>query len=402
MKVLVRGGTVLTMARANLEQGDVLVEDGIITEVGNGLRARGADVIEASSAIVMPGFVDAHQHVADTLIRHAGSDAGHQDLSPSDLHAVTLAGLLAAVDAGTTTVADWAAAVTSPDHAAAVLAAHEEAGVRSVVAIPAGDEGRSAFDHARTAARPDRTRVVAGLDGPDALDTAAWAAAADGAVHLHALPAAGDVAALAERLSATTLITDSAHLDDADLDALATAGAPIALTAASQMTRALGVPPVQGLIDRNIRPGLGVGSVADTPGDLFAQMRTVISIQHATVFDRKLLGKAGLPKLMTTREVIRHATVDGARSLGLAGVCGTIEMGGRADLIVLATDRPNIHPVNDPIGAVVWGMDTSNVAAVIVDGVVLKRDGALEADVASVRGAALDAGRRLGPAVVPG
>ena len=53
-----------------------------------------------------------------------------------------------------------------------------------------------------------------------------------------------------------------------------------------------------------------------TPGDLFAQMRATISVQHATVFDRKLAGKAGLPKLMSTRDVIRSATIDGARAVG--------------------------------------------------------------------------------------
>ena len=52
---------------------------------------------------------------------------------------------------------------------------------------------------------------------------------------------------------------------------------------------------------------------------MFAQMRATISLQHATVFDLKLAGKAGVPQLMGTRDVIRHATVDGARVAGLAG-----------------------------------------------------------------------------------
>ena len=104
------------------------------------------------------------------------------------------------------------------------------------------------------------------------------------------------------------------------------------------------------------------------PGDLFAQMRAAISLQHATVFDRKLAGKAGLPKLMSTRDVIRSATVEGARVAGLDAVTGSIEPGKQADVIVLRTDRPNIFPINDPIGAVVWGMDTSNVDWVFVGG----------------------------------
>ncbi len=102
-------------------------------------------------------------------------------------------------------------------------------------------------------------------------------------------------------------------------------------------------------------------------------MRSAISIQHATVFERKLAGKAGLPRLMSTRDVIRHATVDGAKVAGLGGVTGSLEPGMQADLVVLRTDRPNIFPVNDPIGAVVWGMDTSNVDWVFVGGRPLVR-----------------------------
>lgn len=151
---------------------------------------------------------------------------------------------------------------------------------------------------------------------------------------------------------------------------------------------------MQRLLDRGIRPGLGVDHTRYGPGDVFAQMRAAISIQHGHHFDLKLAGKGGLPNLLTTREVIRYATVDGARATGLTET-GSIEVGRRADVIVLRTDRPNIHPVNDPIGAVVWGMDSSNVDWVIVDGRVVVRAGELDADVTAVRKGAEDAARRV-------
>jgi cytosine/adenosine deaminase-related metal-dependent hydrolase len=70
----------------------------------------------------------------------------------------------------------------------------------------------------------------------------------------------------------------------------------------------------------------------------------------------------------------------------------------QADIIVLRTDRPNIFPINDPIGAVVWGMDTSNVDMVLVGGRVLMRDGVLLADVQRARELATAARRRVAPA----
>jgi len=128
---------------------------------------------------------------------------------------------------------------------------------------------------------------------------------------------------------------------------------------------------------------------------MFAQMRATISMQHAIVFDLKLAGKAGLPKLMSTRDVIRTATIQGARIAGLGPVTGSLEPGKQADLIVLRTDRPNVFPINDPIGAVVWGMDTSNVDWVFAGGRVLMREGVLQADVQRARDLTTSARERV-------
>jgi cytosine/adenosine deaminase-related metal-dependent hydrolase len=153
-----------------------------------------------------------------------------------------------------------------------------------------------------------------------------------------------------------------------------------------------GMPPIQQLLDRQIRPSLSVDAESNVPTDMFTQMRAVISIQHASLFDRKLAGKAGVPNLLTTRRIIEFATIEGARANGLGDVTGSLTPGKQADLIVLRSDKPNIHPVNDPIGAVVWGMDTSNVDSVFVAGRALKRGGELVGvDMERVRDLAYDA-----------
>jgi cytosine/adenosine deaminase-related metal-dependent hydrolase len=121
-------------------------------------------------------------------------------------------------------------------------------------------------------------------------------------------------------------------------------------------------------------------------------------LQHATAFDRKLAGKAGVPRLLSTRDVIRYATVDGARAAGLGGLIGSLEPGMQADIVVLRTDRPNVFPINDPIGAVVWGMDSSNVDWVFVAGRPVMRNGALEADVEHARTLATTAQHRVATA----
>jgi len=179
-----------------------------------------------------------------------------------------------------------------------------------------------------------------------------------------------------------------------DFEAIASSGAGVSVCPSSEMVKGL-QPPIQMMVDLGIEPGLGVDTERLASGDIFAQMRATISLQHARSFDLKLAGKAGLPRLMTTRDVIRFGTLEGARAVGLSAVTGSLEPGKQADIVVLRTDRPNIFPVNDPIGAVVWGMDTSNVDWVLVGGRALVADGELQTDVARVRGLALDAQHRV-------
>ncbi len=90
-----------------------------------------------------------------------------------------------------------------------------------------------------------------------------------------------------------------------------------------------------------------------------------------------MAGKENLPPLLTARDVLEFATIEGARANGLTGKVGTLTPGKEADVILLRTDQINIVPVNDPVGAVVWGMDTSNVDSVFVAGNALKRNGRL-------------------------
>jgi cytosine/adenosine deaminase-related metal-dependent hydrolase len=405
-RLLIKGGTVLSFDRAvgNTVGADVLIEDGIISELGPSLRARHADVIDASDTIVMPGFVDGHRHLWQSLTRNLGttSDAvmsGH--FSPDDLYAATLVGLLQALEAGITTVVDWCDIADDVAHLEAAMSAHADSGVRTVLVPSISGAPPSA---GVTIASASPALVEADLDAV----AARWAEARSEGQRIHAragtAPSShGDVAELGRRglLGPDVTLSHCTHLSDADFDAIAASSTAVALTPASDMASGSGLPPMQQLIDRGIRPGLGVGDEQLTPGDIFAQMRAAISVQHATSFDLKLAGKGGVPNLLSSRDVIRYATVDGARAAGLSSITGSLSPGKRADIIVLRTDRPNIAPVNDPIGAVVWGMDTSNVDWVLVGGTSLIEHGELTADVARARALATAAQRHVTAAAGP-
>lgn len=425
-KTLIRGGTVLTLgARTpNFTEADVLIEDDRLIEVAPGIRAKDAEIVDASDTIVMPGFIDTHRHVWKSLFRNFGVMSGGDSNSaarygphyqPDDAYAATLIGLLGAVEAGITTVVDWSDIQIDEAYTEAVLQAHADSGLRTVFVHASPPWTDNHDDDARAIRRLAESREAT----PESLTTYAigpresdpssleqdevdWALARDLGlrIHVHAgrlKSAAGVVASMSGKgmLGEDVTLIHCSNLDDKDLAALVSSGARVSLTPAAEMAGGLGSPPIQRLIDHAIRPGLGVDNEQLVPGDIFAQMRALISVQHATLFDLKLAGKAGIPNLMSTREVIRHATIDGARVSGFGDVTGSLEPGKQADVVVLRTDRPNIYPINDPIGAVVWGMDTSNIDWVFVAGRALVRNGALEGDMDRARDLAISARDRV-------
>jgi cytosine/adenosine deaminase-related metal-dependent hydrolase len=416
----------------NHRRADLLIEDDRIAAVGPDLRTRDADVIDVGDSIVMPGFVDTHRHCWESLFRNMGDDASPAvygpHYQPDDVYAGTLIGLLGAAEAGITTVVDWSDVQVDDRYTAAALQAHSDAGLRTVFVHAAPrwggglhDSGRALRDLAAGPAGRIGSATTIAFGPADLvradLDRVAgdWAPARELGLRIHAHAGSdasgrGVVSDLAERglLGEDVTLVHCSNLDDADLSAIASHGVAVSLTPSSEMARGFGSPPIQRLIRHGIRPGLGIDDERMAPGDMFAQMRAAISFQHATLFELKLAGKAGLPHLLSTREVIRYATVDGARVAGLGDVTGSLTPGKQADVVVLRSDRPNIFPINDPIGAVVWGMDTSNVDWVFARGRALVRDGVLEADVERARNLAMAAQLRVaGPsglavATVPG
>ena len=404
-RLLLRGGCVLTLGAktTNHPQADVLIEEDRIVEIGPGLRARDAEVLDASNSIIMPGFVDTHRHTTTALFRNSAA-AATSSLSPEDVYAATLIGLLGALESGTTTICDWA---DDLDRAEPALQAHLDAGVRTVYVSPFKAGGR--VDVGELAARSGgRISVAAG--SPDvSRDNASklegiWSEARTLGLRIHAHagldPAdAGIVSELGRKgvLGGDVTLVHGTHLSDEDLDTVAARGASLAVAPSSEMAGVLGAPPLQKFLDRNIQPGLAVDDERLSPPDMLAQMRMANSLQHAAYFDLKLAGKAGLPNLLTTRDVIRYATMEGAKTLGLGSVTGSLEAGKQADIVVFRTDKPNIYPINDPIGAVVWGVDRSNVETVIVAGRVRVSEGRVDADIATVRSLVEAAHRRLTP-----
>jgi cytosine/adenosine deaminase-related metal-dependent hydrolase/ribose/xylose/arabinose/galactoside ABC-type transport system permease subunit len=406
---LIRGGTVLSVdpGIGDFATGDVLIEGDRIVAVGPGLSAGDAEVIDATGMIVMPGFVDTHRHIWEGLLRNIGTDvplegrAGYISFvlhklapafRPEDAYAGNLLSALGAIDAGITTLLDWSHIQGSPAHTDAAIQALEDSGLRGVFAYGFPWWGKweerqpSWFVRAATehfSSTDQMLTLALAAPGPEFTDFEVardhWKLAREtGAritthVGVGSYGREGKVQEMGEAglLGPDTTYIHCTTLNDTEIQMIVDTGGTASLAVPVEMMMGHGMPPIQKFLDRDLAPSLSVDVETNVPGDMFNQMRSVLTLQRTQAAAQ---GKPGI----TTRDVLACATIDGARANGLDDKTGSLTPGKKADVVLLRTDRLNVTPLNDPVTAVVSGMDTGNVDTVIIAGRVMKRDGRLE------------------------
>jgi 5-methylthioadenosine/S-adenosylhomocysteine deaminase len=410
--LLIRGATILSMDPdvGDLVAGDIEIVDGAIAAVGAGLAAPGAEVIDGRGRIVVPGFVDPHWHLWGTLLRGVIGD-GHETgyfaqknryahlFRPEDTAAAVRLGAADGLLAGITTIHDWAHNVLSRDDAEADLGALRELGVRARFSYgaPSSTPGLS-LDQMAAALGPG---VAVGVDEAMDIELAAslrsdqagedlltFGVALRGparstidvvrtefaAARSHGLPIAmhcagtraeveriDQVAVLDEAglLGDDLLLAHANHLPAPSVERLAAHDIPVTVSPATELRLAMGRPPVGRLRSAGIRVSLSLDSTAISgAADPFDAMRLAAGIERID----------GDVHALTAREVLAMATLEGARTLGLGDRVGSIRPGKRADLVLVATDRPGLAPVVDPYVAIVHGARPSDVRTVLVDG----------------------------------
>lgn len=398
-RLLLRGGLVIDtepepVARPHT---DVLIEDDTIAAVGPDLPAEGAEVIDASATIVLPGFVDTHRHMWQAPLRATAPDI---DLGsylstilrrfavryePDHVRVANLASGLECLDSGITTVQDYSHIQLTPAHTDAAIAGLRAAGIRALFGYGAHPYAPPAPDDVWATQVRDVRAELAG----DGLVTMALAAAPLGygldmlrrdwalaeelgvpvVVHTNASP---DVTRPIERLRSmnllrpTTVYVHGNSLADDDLALIAESGAAVAITPAVEAQMGHGAPTVNRLHAAGVRTGLGVDVVTSTAGDMFSLMRATLMSSHVSPGPR-----------VTTADVLRMATMDGAAVLGLAHRIGSLRPGKQADVVLLDATAPNLAGAHDPVAAVVLSAHPGNVDTVLVAGRVVKRNGRL-------------------------
>jgi 5-methylthioadenosine/S-adenosylhomocysteine deaminase len=410
--LLLRGGTVLTMNdRLDIVEGDVLVRDGRIVSVGSTLRVPVDSTLDASAALVLPGFVQTHVHLCQTLFRGYADDLALIDWlrtrvwpmeaahTPASLRASARLAACELLSSGTTTVLT----METVHDTEAVFEEVAAAGLRAVV-------GKCLMD--ADAAVPRRLLQTARAAIDESLDLRRrWDGAAGGRiqaafaprfavscsrdlleevgslaarhrviVHTHASEQQAEIAIVErqtgqrniEYFEAIGLASERlcvAHcvwVDEREQDILASRGVKVLHCPGSNLKLGSGIAPVAEMRRRGISVSLGAdGAACNNRLDMFEEMRLAAVLQSVR------LGPGALP----ARDAVWMATREGAKALGLESEIGSLEAGKRADIVVVGLDRPHLAPGSDPYSTLVYAARGSDVRHTVVDGEVLVREG---------------------------
>ena len=424
---LVKQAIIITGTEQGTFRGDLLIRDGHIADLGPQLEVTDAEIVDGSDYIVCAGFIDTHRHLWTSVHKGLVYDLNLLEIFTSlygtysmrfraeDIYAATLLARLTTLDAGITTVLDWAHNVNTPEMEDAGIQALRDAGGRSVYGH--GYRGDRVFDIARYYDQPrsfkstERTRKLLpddnalvsscylGLEPPYFISMEACRKEFETArelgmrisTHLNSMGPDGTAPfPTIEAMHAAGLMADDVtyvHLTaatDHELQLIADTGgtASVAPQVDAHIV-SFAAPPTGRLLAAGVRPSLSNDGPPAASEDFFSLMRSTFDVER-TITKSRFEPRPDDYHIMMS-DVFEFATVQGARAIGQEHRLGSLAPGKVADLLFISTDSPSMLPVLDPVAAVVFHANTSDIDTVLVQGKPVKRNGRLLADLADLR-----------------
>jgi 5-methylthioadenosine/S-adenosylhomocysteine deaminase len=408
--ILIKNGTLVTMDPANtIVRADLLIIDERIAEIG-GTGQTADTVIDASGCAVIPGFVQTHIHLCQTIFRGAADDLALIDWlkqrvwpmeaahSPSSIKASARLGIAELIKGGTT----CALTMETVNHTREVFKVVEESGFRATVGkcmMDKGDEVPVALQEQTEASIDESMALLEEWHGKaggrirycfaprfaisctrELLERVAELARARGVmIHTHASENRTECklvqqdtglrnVAYLDSLGLTgrhVALAHCVHLSDEEIEILRRTSTNVVHCPSSNLKLGSGIAPIANLLKQGVSVSLGAdGAACNNRLDMFTEMRTAALLQKA------LHG----PEVLPAGRVLRMATIDGAKAIGLDSKIGSIEAGKRADLALVRLDRLHATPVSDVVSALVYSAEAGDVDTVIIDGRLVMRD----------------------------
>jgi len=416
--LLINNALIVPMTEARRSfNGYVRIRDGVITAMNQGRPGEAPlleQTIDAAGCALMPGLVNAHTHLYQVLLRAVWEDLELMPwlkriygcarvLTPSHFYTGSLLGCVEAIYSGVTTLCEHNFLNPSAECAFETVRAIQDSGLRAVFARTIMDDGDIVPDCTKEKPEQAFRQIEAILakykngaqltfmTGPNTppintttdLLKEVRRFADDKAIGIsaHVAESHSVVDAVRRRHGKSgvvellqefgipaknSIFAHSVHVSKDEIAILKETGTSVSHNPVSNMMLGDGVAPVVEMLRQGVNVALGTdGAASNHSQDLFDTMKAASLLQKVQYRD------AGVIK---PYDVLRMATVGGAKALGLESICGTIEVGKRADLILIDLNTVHNQPVNDIFSQLVHCAKASDVQTVIVNGEILLRD----------------------------
>lgn len=399
--ILIKNTTIITNGA---KKGSMLIEDGKIVDITDNKGSNGADeVIDGEGKVLIPGLVNTHTHLSMSLMRGLADDLPldiwlNDHIWPVEAHLdgehCYVGALLAALEmikSGTTTCNDMYFFMDK------VARAIDESGIRGVLChgmIDLFDEEKRKGEYKETQriiekchnTADGRVQVALGPHTPYTCSTELlnWvrkkADEKDLKIHIHVSETEKEVEdSLNDKkkrpfeyledlkfLGPDVIAAHSVWLSGAEIALIKDKNVKISHNPLSNMKLASGISPVSDLLANGVCVSLGTDGVASNNNlDLFQEMKTSSLLQKVRTLD---------PTVLPSAKVLEMATINGATALGMEKEIGTIEVGKKADLVLMDMKSPHLTPYRNPISHLVYSAEGADVSTVICNGQILMRE----------------------------
>lgn len=400
MKTLIKNAVLLDMVgeEPNIRKTDILIEENKISKIEEKIEDEEAVVIDAKEMVVMPGLVNTHTHLAMSIFRGYKDDQKMMDwlenaiypvedkLSPEDIYWNSFLSCIELIKSGTTTFNDMYFRMDK------TIEAVEQSGLRGVIAWTVLDSAikdkitRTREYHEKYNYPDSRIKIYVSAHAPYACSPDTMELCVDLAkelntgLHIHLSETLKEEKLIKEKYNKTgtqylndlhvfdvpVVLAHGIYISDSDLEILKNIKGGISHNPISNCKLSSGICDVTKLRKNHINVGIGTDGIGSTTTlDMFEEMKTAAYLQKINTME---------PTSIKAYDILKMATIEGARVLGLDDEIGTIEVGKKADLIFINTNKTHLYPENDLCTNLVYSANGSDVDTVIIDGKLIMQN----------------------------
>ncbi|MBI5680967.1 MAG: amidohydrolase family protein [Methanobacterium sp.] len=398
----------VTIISSEIKKGSVVIENDKIMEITEKTGQKDADyIIDGEKNMLMPGLVNTHTHLSMTLLRGLADDLPldtwlNDHIWPVEAHlkgeycyAGALLACIEMIKSGTTTFNDMYFFMDD------VAKAVDKSGIRGMLShgmIDLSDEEKRKAEFKETLriiekchdTAEGRIKVAFGPHAPYTCSEELLKGVRKKAdkmglkIHIHVGETEFEVEQVTEAhgsrpfeyldeigfLADDVIAAHAVWLSDKEIEIIKERGVNLSHNPASNMKLASGISPVSELIDNNVNVSIGTdGAASNNNLDMIEEMKLTALLQKVNTMDSTVL---------PAQKVFEMATINGAKALGLQGEIGTIEVGKKADLVLLDMKTPHLAPFRHPISHLVYAAKGSDADTVICNGEILMQNKELE------------------------